>query len=101
MMKYEFVQKDLDEAIKRYVLTLSPFKLKVFPKKEKQKVILLYLIIKLFNKNEKYSETEINDILRPVYEDYVILRRYLVDYNFLNRLDNGQIYWVENINREI
>ncbi len=95
MMKYDVSIKDLDEAIKRYVESLSPLELKVFPKKEKQKVILLHLIIKLFDKDMLYSEKEVNQILKPVYEDYVILRRYLVDYGFLNRLDNGQSYWVE------
>lgn len=94
MMNYNVTDKDLEEAIKRYVDSLEPLKLKIFPKKEKQKVILLYLIIKLFDKDVNYNEKEINDILKPVYEDYVILRRYLVDYKFLNRLDNGKAYWV-------
>lgn len=95
MMKFDISDTDINEAIKRYVESTSPLKLKVFPKKEKQKVVLLHLIIKLFKKNLKYSETEINDILKPIYNDYVILRRYLVDYKLLNRLDNGELYWVE------
>lgn len=94
MMTYDVTEQDLKEAIKRYVETTSPLKLKVFPKKEKQKVILLHLIINLFNKGVDYNEQEINHILKPVYEDYVILRRYLVDYKFLNRLDDGKAYWV-------
>jgi hypothetical protein len=93
-MRYNISDADINEAIKRYVETTIPLKLKVFPKKEKQKVILLQLIIKLFDKKIKYNEKEINDVLKPVYNDYVLLRRYLVDYNLLNRLDNGRLYWV-------
>jgi hypothetical protein len=93
-MKFDITEADKSEAIKRYVESTSPLVLKVFPKKEKQKVILLYLIIKLFDESRKYDEQEINDILRPVYNDFVILRRYLVDYNLLGRLDNGKSYWV-------
>lgn len=96
MMKFVISETDQNEAIKRYVESISPLKLKVFPKKEKQKVILLELIIKLFDKNTKYNEREINDILRPVYDDFVILRRYLVDYGLLGRLANGKSYWVAN-----
>jgi hypothetical protein len=95
MKRFDISDQDFNEAIKRYVETTSPFKLKVFPKKEKQKVILLYLIINLFDKKVKYSEKEINDVLKPIYNDYVLLRRYLVDYNLLGRLDNGKLYWVK------
>jgi hypothetical protein len=95
-MKFDISEKDLEEAVKRYVESISPLRLKVFPKKEKQKVILLQFIIKLFNTNIKYTEREINDILKPIYGDYVILRRYLVDYKLLNRLDDGKSYWVED-----
>ncbi|BCR35854.1 DUF2087 domain-containing protein [Mariniplasma anaerobium] len=96
MMKFDISEIDKEEAVKRYVESISPLKLKVFPKKEKQKVILLQLIIQLFDQKMKYNESEINDILKPVYNDYVIIRRYLVDYKFLGRLDNGKLYWVED-----
>jgi hypothetical protein len=94
MMNYEVTEKDLIEAESRYIKSLDPFVLKVFPSKEKKKYVLLTYIIKLFEKGIKYTEKEINDILKPVYEDYVIIRRYLIDYNFLDRLDNGKAYWV-------
>lgn len=94
MMSYEITEKDLKEAEERHIKTLEPFVLKVFPAKEKKKYVLLTYIIKLFKTGVKYTEKEINEILKPVYEDYVIIRRYLVDYHFLDRLDNGQAYWV-------
>ncbi len=93
-MFYEITEKDLKEAETRYIESLDPFVLKIFPAKEKKKYILLTYIIKLFKKGVKYTEKEVNEILKPVYEDYVIIRRYLVDYQFLDRLDNGKAYWV-------
>ncbi|AUD63154.1 hypothetical protein BK010_05965 [Tenericutes bacterium MO-XQ] len=95
MMSYEVTDKDLKEAETRHIESLDPFILKVFPAKEKKKYVLLTYIIKLFKKGVKYTEKEINEILKPVYEDYVIIRRYLVDYQFLDRLDNGKAYWVK------
>lgn len=95
MMTYELTEKDLKEAETRYIESLDPFVLKIFPAKEKKKYVLLTYIIKLFKKGIKYTEKEVNEILKPVYEDYVIIRRYLVDYQFLDRLDNGKAYWVK------
>jgi hypothetical protein len=94
-MTYELTEKDLKEAETRYIESLDPFVLKIFPAKEKKKYVLLTYIIKLFKKGIKYTEKEVNEILKPVYEDYVIIRRYLVDYQFLDRLDNGKAYWVK------
>ena len=94
MRTFEITKKDIQKAKMSYVESMNPFKLKVFPKKEKQKVILLDFIIELFDKDRIYTEKEVNQILMPVYEDFAILRRYLVDYNLLNRLDNGSAYWV-------
>ena len=94
-MTYELTEKDLKEAETRYIESLDPFVLKIFPAKEKKKYVLLNYIIKLFKKGIKYTEKEVNEILKPVYEDYVIIRRYLVDYQFLDRLDNGKAYWVK------
>ncbi len=95
MMKFDVTEKDIVEAKSKYIESLSPFKLKVFPSKEKKKYVLLRFLIELFDEHTKYNEFEVNQILKPVYDDYVILRRYLVDYGYLDRLDNGKAYWVK------
>ena len=66
-----------------------------FPKKEKQKLATLRVIIKQFDKEKQYSEKEINEILKSIYDDHVTLRRYLVEYGFLDRKDDGSAYWVK------
>lgn len=35
-----------------------------------------------FESNVFYSESEVNRILKGVYDDFPLLRRYLVDFNF-------------------
>lgn len=52
------------------------------------------MITTLFDENKKYSEVEVNEILRPVYDDFVLLRRYLIDYKFLTREKDGSCYYV-------
>lgn len=68
--------------------------LTVIPKKEKNKLEVLNELIELFEKNKQYNEKEINDILKNVYPDFAILRRYLVDYKYLNRTQNCMTYFV-------
>ena len=68
--------------------------LTVIPKKEKNKLEVLNELIELFEKNKQYNEKEINDILKNVYPDFAILRRYLVDYKYLNRTQDCMTYFV-------
>lgn len=69
--------------------------LKSYPSKEKKKIILLEEITKNFNVGKKYSEKEINRILKRIYEDYVTIRRALIQYGFLERSKDCIEYWVK------
>ena len=69
--------------------------LKNYPSKEKKKVILLGEIIKNFNVDKKYAEKEINRVLKRIYEDYVTIRRALIQYVFLDRSRDCSEYWVK------
>jgi hypothetical protein len=42
-----------------------------------------------------YAEKEINEILKAIYEDYVMLRRYLIEYGFIDRKSDGSEYWLK------
>ncbi|MEX3744173.1 MULTISPECIES: DUF2087 domain-containing protein [Lysinibacillus] len=66
-----------------------------FPKREKQKIVILRAITKLFDEAKQYSEKELNAIIQPIYEDYVLIRRYLIEYGFIDRTDDGSAYWVK------
>jgi len=67
-----------------------------FPRKEKQKLATLRVLIQRFEKGKTYTEKEINYVLKNAYEDFVTLRRYLIEYGFLDRQDDGSAYWVKN-----
>ncbi|ATZ03226.1 DUF2087 domain-containing protein [Streptococcus suis] len=56
-------------------------KLIVIPKKLKSKQVLFaYLQEELAEKGSVFTEKEVNTFLAEIYDDYAILRRYLVDY---------------------
>lgn len=62
-----------------------------FPRKPSRKEILLDVIAQLFEPGMRYSELEVNALLRAITDDYVTARRYLVDFGFLSR--EGGEYW--------
>lgn len=65
-----------------------------FPRKQKHKLVVLREIVKHFDENEVYTEQQINEILQGIYEDHVTLRRYLIDFGFMDRKPDGSQYWV-------
>lgn len=70
--------------------------LKEFPKKEKRKIIILNELVKRhFQTGREYTEKEVNAILKPIYHDFVTIRRYLIEYGFLDRHQDGAAYWVK------
>ncbi|MEJ9209863.1 DUF2087 domain-containing protein, partial [Paenibacillus larvae] len=60
---------------------------------EKHKLVVLKEMIKRFESGKIYTEKEVNRILAAAYEDYAILRRYLIEYRFLDRKPDGSQYW--------
>jgi hypothetical protein len=66
-----------------------------FPKKEKRKVVLLRHIAGRFDPELKYTEKEVNEIIKTAYDDFATIRRYLVEYGFLDRKKDGSCYWIK------
>ena len=56
---------------------------------------MLIQILKRFDTERRYTQTEVNEILATATEDYATLRRYMIDYGFLGRTRDGAEYWVE------
>jgi hypothetical protein len=69
-------------------------KLTKFPQREKQRLVVLREISTHLETNNQYDEHTLDQILRGFYEDYVLIRRYLVDYGFLDRKSDGSSYWL-------
>ncbi|MGP4039183.1 DUF2087 domain-containing protein [Gracilibacillus sp. D59] len=66
-----------------------------FPAKEKQRLVILKEIAQQLDDNHKYTEKEMNQKLEHYYKDYVLVRRYLIDYGLLDRKQDGSQYWVK------
>jgi len=64
-----------------------------WPRKQKEKLILLRRIAELFEPARRYTEPEVNAVLGPVWYDHVAIRRYLIEYRFLDRKPDGSEYW--------
>lgn len=91
--RYNITDKDREKTVKAYIDENGA--IKQFPSKEKKKIIILGEIMKNFDKNYEYSEKEVNRILQRMYDDYVTLRRALVEYGFLDRADDCSVYRVK------
>jgi hypothetical protein len=63
----------------------------LMPAKRSKRLVLFDHVARLFEIGVHYSELEVNSILRAVFDDYVALRRYLIDEGFLDRA-SGE-YW--------
>jgi hypothetical protein len=53
--------------------------------------LLLEHVVQVFEPGERYSEKEVNAMLRAFTDDYVTARRYLVDEDLLSR--EAGVYW--------
>lgn len=84
------------EAFERKVL--SDFfnannQLKAFPMQHKKLLVVLRHAVKVFEVGPRYTEKQVNDLLRPIHPDTAAMRRYLVDNGLLKR--EKSIYWKE------
>ena len=67
-------------------------KLLMIPKKQAAKLEVFAFFYDLFEMEKSYSEQEVNELIKPYYDDYAIIRRYLVDYKFIERDKFGKMY---------
>ncbi|MCT8975125.1 DUF2087 domain-containing protein [Clostridium sp. CX1] len=68
-------------------------KLRAFPVKEEKRKALLPRFADLFESDREYTEAEVKKIIKTIYEDDAIIRRYLVDYGYLSRTNDGSKYY--------
>lgn len=94
--RYLITEDEKQNIINTFFSTTHPLVLKSFSPKEKKKVVILGKIAEQFEYGKKYSEQEVNEILRPIYEDYMTIRRYLIMYGFMERTKDGRQYWLTN-----
>lgn len=93
--RYALTRDEYNALLAKYLPQGLAGPLTGLPRKEKRKAALLRHVATVFKRGRKYKETEINELLkRFMPEEFVTLRRYLVDYGFLNRESDGSTYWL-------
>jgi len=82
------------EAYERKVLSdfmTADGRLKALPVQEKKLLVVLRHLVQDFQPGERYSEKQVNEVLRRYHVDTAALRRYMVDNKLLER--SGGVYW--------
>ncbi|NRD76660.1 DUF2087 domain-containing protein [Bacillus sp. BRMEA1] len=92
--RYDITQEEQAETIKKFFMAEPNKRLKKFPPKEKQRLIILREIAKSLDRERTYDENEFNQILKAIYDDYVMIRRYLIEYGLVDRKADGSHYWL-------
>lgn len=93
--RYAITEQENEQILKAYFKEGLNGPLSEFPKKEKRKIAILKHIMKRFDADKYYSEKEVKTILKTIYHDDVTIRRYLIEYGFMDRLADGSKYWVK------
>jgi len=93
--RFAITQAEKEDVLKRYFGPDNRLLIKGFPTKEKRKIIIMQKLIYDFEAGKQYSEKEVNILLKKYYEDYVTVRRYMIQYGFLDRSGDGKLYWVK------
>lgn len=93
--RYNITQEENGKILVKCFPQGTDGRLKTLDIKEKSKLVVLREIAKRFEAERVYSEKEVNEILKTAYDDFVALRRYLIDYGFLDRKPDGSRYWLK------
>lgn len=91
-VRYDITQEESEKVVKK---CFKDGRLINFPRKEKQKLVVLRQITNQIDPEQTYSEKALNEILKSIYEDFVTIRRYLIEYGFLDRKPDGSAYWIK------
>ena len=68
-----------------------------YPSKHRLKMIALFYLASQFSPGARYTEKEVNQILKSwhTFGDWAMLRRDLYDKRFFGREPDGVYYWLE------
>ena len=86
--------EDLDlDAYDRKILRdyLVDGRLRQIPRQLKKRDVILRYLLERFEPGRRYTEREVNEIIKEVHHDFATLRRELIDNRYLAR--EREIYW--------
>jgi hypothetical protein len=93
--RYATTEEENEQTLSKYFKHGLDGPLTEFPTREKRKIVVLRHIVKNFELNKKYTEKEINEVLKGIYPDFATIRRSLIEYGFMDRHDDCSLYWVK------
>lgn len=65
--------------------------IKAFPAQEKKFLVLVRYALQVFEPGARYTEKQVNELLRRYHPDTALLRRSMIDYGYMARQEG--IYW--------
>ena len=89
------------EILKKYFTKGLNGSLTTINMKGKNKLVVLKHISTRFVIGKIYAEKEVNEVLKMVHPDFVHLRRFLIEYRFMDRKKDGSEYWLVEEKEEI
>ncbi|RJE88840.1 DUF2087 domain-containing protein [Paenibacillus sp. 1011MAR3C5] len=99
--RFAITEEEYKGVLRQYLPDGLDGPLASIPSKEKRKVALLRHMASYFKLGERYTEGEVNErLIRFSDDQYVTLRRYLVEYGFLDREVDGSAYWIPIIGKD-
>lgn len=77
----------------------SEGRLTQYPSKKPLRLIALSKIADCFEMDRKYSEKEVNEIIKQniLFSDVELIRREMFQHKLIGRLKDGSEYWRENV----
>lgn len=91
--RYNLTEDEEREILRSAFPDGSDGPLRTFDLQEKQRLAVLRHLASRLDDQRAYTEKEINAALQPFYADYAILRRFLIEYGFVEREPDGSAYW--------
>jgi len=96
MEQFDITPEEEEKILKNVFSSLEPLKLKVISSKAKKKEVIFKKIAGQFEKDKKYTEMDVNGILKQIYpDDFSTLRRGLIEMGLMDRTSNGSEYWLK------
>lgn len=93
----------MENTVQEYIKKLQHYydedgKLLQYPSKKPMRIIALIKIAEKIDGNRKYTEKEINEIIRSsiAFGDIELIRREMFQYKLIGRLKDGSQYWAED-----
>ena len=93
--RYAVTHEEEEKIISQTFDSVEPPHLKFLSVKEKKKIVAFRLIASQFESGRIYNEKEVNAILKAIFDDYVTIRRYLIEYGFMERTRDCREYWIK------